>query len=173
MKKILTDINIDRMIKKMAHEIMEEIDDFNEVVVIGILQGGRVLAQRLASVMAQELSRIIPVGFVDVTFYRDDIHRGTLKAACESTIAFDINDKHVILVDDVLFSGRTVRAALNALNDFGRPSHIKLAVLIDRGNRELPINADFVGKKMTPTKTANITVQFSDQKMDDVIIIEE
>ena len=139
---------IQRALTRIAHEIAERNEQGTEVVLIGIPQGGVPLAQRLAKVLAEIWGHPVPTGSLDVSMHRDDLDHRAAPTIYPTEIPCDVNRKTVVLVDDVLFSGRTVRAAMDALNDFGRPKRIQLAVLIDRGHRELPIKADFVGKNV-------------------------
>jgi pyrimidine operon attenuation protein/uracil phosphoribosyltransferase len=139
---------IHRALTRIAHEIAERNEQGTEVVLIGIPQGGVPLAQRLAKVLAEIWRHPVPSGSLDVSMHRDDLDHRAAPTIYPTEIPCDVNRKTVVLVDDVLFSGRTVRAAMDALNDFGRPKRIQLAVLIDRGHRELPIKADFVGKNV-------------------------
>ena len=139
---------IARALTRIAHEIAERNENSAEVVLIGIPAGGDHLAARLGKILADRWHHPVPVGALDVSMHRDDLDQRVAPTIYPTDISFDVNGKTVVLVDDVLFSGRTTRAAMDALNDFGRPKKIQLAVLIDRGHRELPIKADFVGKNV-------------------------
>ena len=140
---------INRSITRLAHEILERNNGAQELMLIGILTRGEPLAIRLQKLIKRITKIEIPIGFVDITFHRDDFRsRLVVPQVKGSNIQDSINDKVVVLVDDVLFTGRTIRAAMDELNAFGRPSNIQLAVLVDRGHRELPIRADFVGKNI-------------------------
>ena len=140
---------INRSITRLAHEILERNNGAQELMLIGILTRGEPLAIRLQKLIKSITKIEIPIGFVDITFHRDDFRRRLVVPQVKgSNIQDSINDKVVVLVDDVLFTGRTIRAAMDELNAFGRPSNIQLAVLVDRGHRELPIRADFVGKNI-------------------------
>ena len=140
---------INRSITRLAHEILERNNGAQELMLIGILTRGEPLAIRLQKLIKSIAKIEIPIGFVDITFHRDDFRsRLVVPQVKGSNIQDSINDKVVVLVDDVLFTGRTIRAAMDELNAFGRPSNIQLAVLVDRGHRELPIRADFVGKNI-------------------------
>jgi pyrimidine operon attenuation protein/uracil phosphoribosyltransferase len=145
---ILDALAIQRSLTRIAHEIAERNERDQEVVLIGIPIGGDHLAARLAKILAGIWKHEVPVGILDTTLPRDDLDQRVAPTVHPTEIPFDVNGKTVVLVDDVLFSGRTTRAALDALNDFGRPRRIQLAVLVDRGHRELPIKADFVGKNV-------------------------
>jgi pyrimidine operon attenuation protein/uracil phosphoribosyltransferase len=147
---VILDANaIARALTRIAHEIAERNE--NNVVLVGIPEGGVPLAQRLGKILSEIWKQNVPIGSLDVSMHRDDLDRRAAPKIHPTEIPFDLNHKVVVLVDDVLFSGRTTRAAMDALNDFGRPEKIQLAVLIDRGHRELPIKADFVGKNV-PTR---------------------
>jgi len=174
MSKQLLDYNdIKRVLRRMAHEIIEKNKGTENLCLVGIQKGGVILARRLASQIELIESSRIEVGILDITFYRDDLNTKEEQPVVKRTeIPFTINDKTVVLVDDVLFTGRSIRAAMDALIDFGRPAYIQLAVLIDRGHRELPIRADYVGKNI-PT-SFNDTVEVfleEDGKKDKVILI--
>src|SRR5476649_312552 len=139
---------IERALTRIAHEIAERNENPGEVVLVGIPSGGVPLAQRLGKILSEIWKISVPAGSLDVSMHRDDLDQRAAPKIHPTEIPFDVNGKTVVLVDDVLFSGRTIRAALDALNDFGRPKKIQLAVLIDRGHRDLPIKADFVGKNV-------------------------
>jgi pyrimidine operon attenuation protein / uracil phosphoribosyltransferase len=166
--------DVRRAITRIAHEIIERDKGASAVVLVGIANRGDDLARRLA----REIQRIegteVPVGVLDITFYRDDIG---LKAEApevhETRIGFDINGRTVVLVDDVLYTGRTIRAAMDALTDFGRPARIRLAVLVDRGHRELPIRADFVGKNVPTRRTDDVRVLVTEVDGRDEVVVDE
>lgn len=145
---ILSESDIDRILKRISHEILEKNKGSSNIVFIGILKRGFPLAQRIAANIEKIEDIAIPVGSLDITFYRDDLGKKIKSDINVTDIPFPIINKDVILVDDVLFTGRTIRAALDAIIDFGRPRTIQLAALIDRGHRELPIRADYVGKNV-------------------------
>lgn len=154
--KILDDKAIGRSITRLAHEIIEKNKGVDKVVLVGILSRGVPIANRIAEKIFEIEGKAVKVGELDITLYRDDLSKvGDNPIVNGSNIGFDLSDKHVVLVDDVIYTGRTVRAALDAVMDFGRPKTIQLAVLVDRGHRELPIRADFVGKNV-PTSTKEI-----------------
>ena len=160
---------VGRAIARIAHEIAEQNANSSEVVVIGILKGGRALAQRMSTELARIWNHPVPIGSLDVSMHRDDIAERFNPNIHPTIIPFDVTGKTVVLVDDVLFSGRTVRAALDSLNDFGRPRRIQLAVLVDRGHRELPIKADFVGKNVPTSTNEKILVEIGeDESLDGV-----
>jgi pyrimidine operon attenuation protein/uracil phosphoribosyltransferase len=140
---------IRRAIERIAHEIVERNGGITNVQVIGIRSRGAPIAERIADALKRIENRSVQVGYLDISFYRDDLQRATAQPMVQKTeILFDVSGKVVVLVDDVLFTGRTIRAAMDALMDLGRPKAIQLAVLIDRGHRELPIRADYVGKNL-------------------------
>lgn len=165
---------ISRALARMAHEIIERNRGTQDLVIVGILRRGAYLARRLADCVKKIDNRQIPVGTLDITLYRDDL---TLLAAQpvvrKTEINFDIQDKKVILVDDVLYTGRTIRSALSELIDFGRPKCIQLAVLIDRGHRELPIRADYVGKNIPTSQNEIVEVRLDEEDgKDEVMVVE-
>jgi len=147
--RVLDTEDISRVVRRIAHEILERNKGSGDMTLVGVRTRGVFLARRLAGTIEEIEGGVVEVGELDVSFYRDDIAtRGGAAKVGVTQIDFDINDKQVIIVDDVLFTGRTTRAAMDALMDFGRPRSIQLAVLIDRGHRELPIRADYVGKNL-------------------------
>ncbi len=149
---------IRRALTRVAHEIAERNDVSAEVVLVGIPRGGVPLALRLGKILSEIWKHPVPTGSLDVSMHRDDLDQRAAPNIYPTDIPFDVTGKTVVLVDDVLFSGRTIRAALDALNDFGRPKCIQLAVLVDRGHRELPIKADFVGKNVPTSSQEKIIV---------------
>jgi pyrimidine operon attenuation protein/uracil phosphoribosyltransferase len=155
---ILDAIAIQRALTRIAHEIVERNEDGSTLVLVGIPTGGDHLAARLSKILSGIWNHPVPVGVLDVTMHRDDLDHRTAPQVHPTVIPFDVTGKTVVLVDDVLFSGRTTRAAMDALNDFGRPKKIQLAVLIDRGHRELPIKADFIGKNVPTALDEKITL---------------
>lgn len=148
-KQVLDEGGIERALARVAHEILERNQGSKNLVLVGIRKCGVFLAERLQKKLLEIEKKEIPVGILDITFYRDDLSEiGPKPELHETNIPFNLKGKVVILVDDVLFTGRTIRAALDGLIDFGRPKAIQLAVLVDRGHRELPIKADYVGKNV-------------------------
>jgi len=171
--KVMDQEAIRRSIQRMAHEILEKDKDAKKLALVGIRTRGVVLAQRLTAAIKAIEGVDVPMGILDITLYRDDLTLVATKPVVRQTsIDFDISGMKIILVDDVFFTGRTIRAALDALVDFGRPAVIQLAVLVDRGHRELPIRADFVGKNIPTSKEQNVQVILdeSDGKADEVIV---
>ena len=143
------------------------------MVLVGIQRGGVPLAERLASLLAEIWRQPVPTGLLDVSMHRDDLDHRAAPNVHPTVIPFDVTGKTVVLVDDVLFSGRTIRAAMDSLNDFGRPRCIQLAVLIDRGHRELPIKADFVGKNQPTARTEKILVRLNLAGKEDEVVLEK
>lgn len=157
-KHVLGPDDVRRAITRMAHEIIERNRGLDGVVIVGVHRGGVWLARALAA----EIGRIdeahrVPVGSVDASLYRDDIGMRPVSPAAVSDLSFDVDDATVVLVDDVLYTGRTVRAALDAVADYGRPRAVQLAVLVDRGHRELPIRPDYVGKNLPTSTDENVS----------------
>lgn len=149
---LVSETGLNRMIARIAHEIVEKVGELDALALIGIWTRGVHLARRLAETIQRISSVEVPVGTLDISFYRDDVYGKVDQPVVKSTdIPFDVNEKVVVIIDDVLYTGRTIRAAMDAIMDYGRPSRIMLAVLIDRGHRELPIRADIVGKNV-PTQ---------------------
>jgi pyrimidine operon attenuation protein / uracil phosphoribosyltransferase len=165
---------IRRAVTRIAHEILERNKGAGGVALVGIAARGDDLARRLATEIARIEGEDVPVGALDITFYRDDIGlRAEAPEVHETRIGFDIGDRAVVLVDDVLFTGRTIRAALDALVDFGRPRSIQLAVLVDRGHRELPIRPDFVGKNVPTRLDEDVAVRLTEVDGEDAVVVTE
>ena len=164
---------IHRVLTRIAHEIAERNDDSQSVAIIGIQRGGVFLAERISEILRSIWGNSVAVGQLDVSMHRDDLGQLPAPNVHPTVMPFDINGKTVILVDDVLFSGRTVRAAMDAVNDFGRPSRIQLAVLVDRGHRELPIKADFVGKNVPTSRSERIDVRLKEVAGEDVVYLQK
>ena len=159
---ILSSTAFERALKRMAHEISERNEKANDLVLVGIQRGGVFLAHRLMNLLNDVLGQRVPVGSLDVSMHRDDLGTHAAPNIHPTVIPFDVTGKTVVLVDDVLYSGRTIRAALDALSDLGRPRAVRLAVLIDRGHRELPIRADFVGKNLPTAIEERINVRLEE-----------
>jgi pyrimidine operon attenuation protein / uracil phosphoribosyltransferase len=162
-RTVLTESDISRSLVRIAHEILERNHGSDGVVLLGIPTRGVPLAERIARRITETEGPSVPVGTLDITMYRDDL-RGQPTRTLGRTIvpAGGIDDQVVVLVDDVLYSGRTIRAALDALNDLGRPAAVQLAVLVDRGHRQLPIRADFVGKNLPTARAERVRVQLNE-----------
>ncbi len=173
-KQILCAEDIKRTLQRLAHQVLEKHALSRELVIIGIQTRGVHLARRLQAIIQDIEQTEIPLGTLGITFYRDDLTAiGPKPLVKETKIDFDISDKRVILVDDVLFTGRTVRAALDEIMDFGRPQAIELLVLVDRGHRELPIRADYVGKNIPTSRSEQVEVKVNEvDGIDEVSIIE-
>lgn len=172
-KKIILDgVTLNRALVRMSHEIIEKNKGVDDVVLIGIRTRGVPMAKRIADNIKFIEGSEVKIGSVDITLYRDDLTEIGETAALKGTeIDFDIRNKNVILCDDVLFTGRTVRAAIDALLPFGRPKSIQLAVIIDRGHRELPIRADFVGKNIPTSLNETIAVRFEETDGENCVLI--
>ena len=163
-----------RAVVRMAHEIVEHNKGTQDLALIGVRRRGAILAQRLAKAIETVDRHAVPVGALDITLYRDDLSRiGPNPIVHATDIPFDLTDLHLVLVDDVLFTGRTIRAALNALHDLGRPKTIQLAVLVDRGHRELPIRADYVGKNLPTSLRERVEVRVNELDETEEIVVEE
>ena len=172
--RILDDKGIRRMMTRIAHEIVERNQGTQNLVLVGIRRRGVPLAERIQEFIEGFEKTSVPLGSLDITLYRDDLSAiGEHPVVRTTEISADITGKHVVLVDDVLYTGRTVRAALDALIDLGRPATIQLAVLIDRGHRELPIRADYVGKNVPTANREVVSVRLAEQDGVDEVVIEE
>ena len=164
-----------KTITRIAHEIVERNRGLDEVALVGIRSRGVPLARRIAEAVAAISGTAIPVGSLDITLYRDDLMRhavGPQPVVRKTDIPFSIDDRRILLVDDVLYTGRTVRAALDALIDFGRPQSIQLIVLVDRGHRELPIKADYVGKNLPTAPHESVQVRVAEIDGTDEVVVE-
>jgi pyrimidine operon attenuation protein/uracil phosphoribosyltransferase len=171
-KQILDEGGIERVIARMAHEILERNQGTQDLLLIGIRTRGVFLAERLQKKLFEIEKKEIPVGILDITLYRDDLSEvGPNPEIHETNIPFNLKGKVVVLVDDVLFTGRTIRAALDALIDFGRPKVIRLAVLVDRGHRELPVKADYVGKNVPTTVQDRVIIRLKETDGRDEAVI--
>jgi pyrimidine operon attenuation protein/uracil phosphoribosyltransferase len=177
-KVLMDEEQVGRTLARMTHEIAEQAPDLAKLALVGIQRGGVDLAARLAKLFKAFYSVEPPTGAIDITFYRDDLdirlgrEYGQPKAR-STELPFDISEKSVVLVDDVLYTGRTIRAAIDALFDYGRPDSVRLAVLVDRGHRDLPIRPDFVGKNVPTSHTERVVVHLTEQDGVDEVIIEE
>jgi pyrimidine operon attenuation protein/uracil phosphoribosyltransferase len=165
---------VGRTLTRIAHEIVERNRSLDDLALVGIRSRGEHLARRLAEQLRQIAGRALPTGALDITLYRDDLMRhavGPQPLVRSTEIPFSIDDRIILLVDDVLYTGRTVRAALDALIDFGRPQAIQLVVLVDRGHRELPIKADYVGKNLPTSRRESVQVRLEEVDGDDEVVI--
>jgi pyrimidine operon attenuation protein/uracil phosphoribosyltransferase len=165
---------VGRTLTRIAHEIVERNRTLDDLALVGIRSRGEHLARRLAEQLQQIAGRAVPTGALDITLYRDDLMRhpvGPQPLVRSTEIPFSIDDRIILLVDDVLYTGRTVRAALDALIDFGRPQAIQLVVLVDRGHRELPIKADYVGKNLPTSHRESVQVRLEEVDGDDEVVI--
>ncbi|MBI5123932.1 MAG: bifunctional pyr operon transcriptional regulator/uracil phosphoribosyltransferase PyrR [Candidatus Omnitrophica bacterium] len=170
--KILDSEAIDKVLKRIAHEIVENSGAMGDAVLIGIKNRGAYIAERIADNIKSITGTRPPVGALDITLYRDDLTQASEQPVVHATeITFDIEGKRVVLVDDVLYTGRTIRCALDALIDFGRPKQIQLAVLVDRGHRELPIRADYVGKNVPTAIKEVVEVRLKESDGEDEVVI--
>lgn len=171
-KKIMTKPDIDQALRKMAQQIVEQNAPLDEVVLVGIRSRGADLAQRINKIIDQITQISLRIGVIDTTLYRDDISNASFRPVLKKTeLNFPITNKHIILIDDVLYTGRTIRAALDALVDLGRPKTIKLAVLIDRGHRELPICADYIGLVLETSHDESIKVTLEEVEEEDAVLL--
>ncbi|WP_083934379.1 bifunctional pyr operon transcriptional regulator/uracil phosphoribosyltransferase PyrR [Nocardiopsis baichengensis] len=171
-RPVLEGPEIHRALTRIAHEVLERTKGAEDVTLLGIPSRGAPLARRLAERIERVESRTVPCGALDITMYRDDLHLAPARALGRTEIPPEgIDGRVVVLVDDVLFSGRTVRAALDALNDLGRPRSVQLAVLVDRGHRELPIRADYVGKNLPTSLRESVTVLLEESDGVDAVLI--
>ncbi len=169
---ILDKAGIDRAITRIAHEILEKNKGPKDLVLVGIQRGGVHLARRLAAKIKEIEGVEPPVGSLDITMYRDDLATRKSQPVPQATdITFDIQDRTMVLVDDVIFTGRTIRAALNSIMDYGRPHRIQLAVLVDRGHRELPVRADYVGKNLPTSAKEKVEVMLAEDGVEEKVVI--
>ncbi len=172
---IMDEMAMDRALMRIAHEIVERNKGTEDLILLGIKRRGVPLAQRISDNISAFEDVKIPVGTLDITLYRDDLSEKTIDpVVSETSVLDDINNKAVVIVDDVLYTGRTVRAALDALVDLGRPKYICLAVMIDRGHRELPIRADFIGKNVPTARSEHVQVNLKEiDKVNEVVLYED
>jgi len=173
-KKVMDSEAIRRALMRLAHEVLERNKGVGDLVLIGIRRGGEQVAVRLAGIIGEIERSEVPCGFMDVTMYRDDLYHMRHQPEVHKTeVNFSVEDKVVVLVDDVLFTGRTVRAAMDSVIDLGRPRSVQLAVMVDRGHREFPIRADFVGRNLPTTRTDLVNVVLdAEGKRDRVEVVE-
>jgi pyrimidine operon attenuation protein / uracil phosphoribosyltransferase len=171
--QVLDAAALDRALTRIAHEVIEKNGGAKDLAFVGLRTRGVTLAQRLAAKVAAIDGASVPVGTLDITLYRDDLDLRGAPVVRGTDIPFPIKDKTVVLVDDVLFTGRTIRAALDALIDLGRPRMIQLAILIDRGHRELPIRPDYIGKNLPTSRREAVAVRLTEHDGEDRVVIEE
>ena len=172
--KLMDEMDIKRALTRIAHEIIEKNKGTENVALVGIQRRGAPIAERIAARIAEIEGVQLPVGILDITLYRDDLTLlSSQPQVHRSAVNFNINNKNIVLVDDVLYTGRTVRAALDALIDLGRPKSIQLAVLIDRGHRELPIKADYIGKNVPTSRQESVSVMIQEVDGRDEVVIQE
>ena len=172
--KVLDADGLRRTVNRLSHEVVEKNKGVQDVVLVGIRTRGEFLAHRVATKIAEIENMNVQVGVLDITLYRDDLRGRLDQPELKSTeILFDIRGKVIVLIDDVLFTGRTIRSALNALMDLGRPSVIQLLVLVDRGHRELPIKADFVGKNVPTAREQKVQVAMTEADEEDAVYLIE
>jgi pyrimidine operon attenuation protein/uracil phosphoribosyltransferase len=172
--KVVDGEGLDRILTRIAHEILEKNKGSQNLVLMGMRTRGEFLARRIQNKLKTIDGADLPLGVLDVTLYRDDFRmRIKQPEVSVSDITFDINEKHIILVDDVLYTGRTVRSAMNAIMDLGRPDSIQLCILVDRGHRELPIRADYVGKNIPTSLNEEIKVRMTEVDEEDAIYLVE
>ncbi len=173
-QQILDQVGIDRILKRMAYEILEVHKTTDQLALIGIHTRGVFLAHRLQRQIEAVEGTQLPTGEIDITLYRDDWTQKSAQPVVKTTdIAFSVDDKQIILIDDVLYTGRTVRAAMDALVDFGRPARIELAVLIDRGHRELPIQSNYTGQNVATQPNELINVMLTESDGEDKVVLEK
>lgn len=173
-KELMNRNDIDRALTRIAHEIIEKNKGTKNLCLVGIQRGGVHLAKRLATEIKNIEKRDIPVGSLDIALYRDDLNLRKEQPVIRRTeVPFEVTDLKIVLVDDVLFTGRSIRAAMDALMDLGRPANIQLTVLIDRGHRELPIKADFIGKNIPTAISETVKVQLEEEGLEDRVILEK
>ena len=171
---LLNEKDMARAISRISHEILERNQGAENIALIGIRTRGVTVSNRLKQKIKDIEKADVAIGALDITLYRDDVGTGLQKPQLKKTeISFPLEGKHVVLCDDVLFTGRTIRAAIDALMDFGRPASVQLAVLIDRGHRELPIRPDYVGKNIPTPKSKRVQVNFKENDEEDKVIIQE
>jgi len=171
--QVLDEAGLDRALTRIAHEILERNAGAADLAFIGLRTRGVTLAQRLTAKIAKIDGAVLPVGALDITLYRDDLDMRGVPVIRGTDITFAIKGKTVVLVDDVLFTGRTIRAALDAIVDLGRPRMIQLATLVDRGHRELPIRPDYIGKNLPTSRRETVSVRLREHDGEDRVVIEE
>lgn len=172
-KIVMDKTSLNRVLTRVAHEILEHNRGAKNLAIVGIRSRGVHLARRLSNKI-KEIEKVkVPIGALDITFYRDDVATHLHPRVASTEIDFDVEGKLIVLVDDVLYTGRTIRAAMDAITDFGRPASVQLAVMIDRGHRELPIRADYVGKNIPTSQKEEVKVNLKEVDGVDSVVIEE
>ena len=170
---ILDEDQLGRTLRRVAHEIVEKHADLDQLALVGIYTRGALLAERLRELIEQFTGRSVPTGALDISFYRDDVRIHPQPVVKATRLDFPIDGRSVVLVDDVLFTGRTIRAAIEALFDYGRPERVQLAVLVDRGHRELPIRPDYVGKNVPTARSERVNVNLEEaDEFDRVLLLD-
>ena len=169
---VMDEDEIERTLVRMAHQILEQNKGCENLALVGILTRGDILARKLADIIYSIEGVHVPVGSLDISFYRDDASISGLPQLHGTDILFNIDNKTIVLVDDVLFTGRTIRAALDALMDFGRPARIQLAILVDRGHRELPLRPDYIGKNLPTARDERVFVRLTEVDGEDSVNIQ-
>jgi len=167
--EILSADELRRTMTRLASQVVEKSRDLSKLLLLGLQTRGVPLAQRLASQIELLEQVQVPVGALDITFYRDDLDKIGIRTPAKTEIPFDLSGRIVLLVDDVIYSGRTIRAALNAINDYGRPDAIRLLVLVDRGHRQLPIHPDFMGKELPTAQEEQVRVSLQETDQRDAV----
>lgn len=167
--EILSADELRRTMTRLASQVVEKSRDLSKLLLLGLQTRGVPLAQRLASQIELLEQVQVPVGALDITFYRDDLDKIGIRTPAKTEIPFDLSGRIVLLVDDVIYSGRTIRAALNAINDYGRPEVIRLLVLVDRGHRQLPIHPDFMGKELPTAQEEQVRVSLQETDQRDAV----
>jgi len=171
-KKILSQEEIKKTLYRLAHQVLEKAENSKDIALVGIQTRGVFIAKRLRQIIKEVEKKEVPFGILDITFYRDDLTVvGPQPIVKKTAIGFDITNKEIVLVDDVLFTGRTIRAALDQIMDFGRPKRVFLVVLVDRGHRELPIRADFVGKNIPTSSKERVDVDIFEVDGKDQVLV--
>lgn len=170
-KQILDDDELEQMVSRISSEILKKNSDLKSLMIIGLKKRGDILAKKIATKIEATEGVSIPTSAIDITFYRDDVHLKAYKYVVKGEIPSDVTGKNIILVDDVIFTGRSIRAAIDELMDAGRPKSIQLAVLIDRGSRELPIQPDYVGKKIAAGPESDVSVRLREIDGEDAAFV--
>ncbi len=168
---LLDEADIQRTLRRIAHEIVEKHPDLERLVLVGIYTRGVTIAERLRELIGEFAGRDVPTGALDISFYRDDVRAHPQPVVKATRLDFAIDNRSVVLVDDVLYTGRTIRSAIEALFSYGRPDRVQLAVMVDRGHRELPIRPDYVGKNLPTARTERVNVQLDEVDGVDRIVL--